>query len=77
MEFALFYTPLDQIIYIFRKSDSRPSLSDSVRYIQTPYLIGTCADKYRSQPNYRTMCLDFSKLLNKLVVKYQPNKGTL
>ena len=32
---------------------------------------------YRIRPNYRTVRLEFSKLLNKLVVKYQPNKGTL
>ena len=32
---------------------------------------------YCIRPNYHTVCLDFSKLLNKLVVRYQPNKGTL
>ena len=32
--------------------------------------------KYRIRPNYRTVCLDFSKLLNKHLVKYQLNKGT-
>ena len=32
---------------------------------------------YRIRPNYRTVHLDFSKLRNKLVVNYQPNKGTL
>ena len=39
-----------------------------------------CIVKYmyvRIRPNYRTVRLDFSKLLNKLVVKYSPNKGTL
>ena len=35
------------------------------------------AFNYRIRPNYRTVRLDFSKLLDKLVVKYQPNKGTL
>ena len=34
---------------------------------------------YRIQPNYHTMCLGFSKMLGKLVVKYMPTytKGTL
>ena len=41
-------------------------------------ILGTfSAKKYRIWPNYHTVRLDFSKLLNKLVVKYQPNKGTL
>ena len=35
--------------------------------------------KYRIQPNYHTVCLGFSKMLGKLVVKYVPTytKGTL
>ena len=32
---------------------------------------------YRIRPNYRTVRLDFPKLLNKLLAKYQRNKGTL
>ena len=32
---------------------------------------------YCIRPNYRTVCLGFSKLLEKPVVKYQPNKGML
>ena len=31
---------------------------------------------YCIRPNYSTVGLDFLKLLNKLVVKYRPNKGT-
>ena len=32
--------------------------------------------RYCIRPNYHTVRLDFSKLLHKLVAKYQPNKGT-
>ena len=36
-------------------------------------------EKYHIQPNYHTVCLGFSKILGKLVVKYVPiyTKGTL
>ena len=40
------------------------------------YLFVEKLKKYRIRPNYRTVRLDFSKLLNKLLVKYQPNRGT-
>ena len=36
-----------------------------------------CRADYRIRPDYHTVRLDFSKLLNKLLVKYPPNKGTL
>ena len=42
-----------------------------------PYSPDLAPCDYCIRPNYRTVRLDFSKLLNKLVVKYQPNKGTL
>ena len=32
------------------------------------------AIKYHIPPNYPTVCLGFSKLLEKLVVKYPPDK---
>ena len=32
---------------------------------------------YCIQPNYHTVLLNFLKILNKLLVKYPPNKGTL
>ena len=31
---------------------------------------------YRIRPNYRTVCLGFSKALGKLAVKYPPNKDS-
>ena len=36
-----------------------------------------CIKNYHIRPNYRTVRLNFSKALGKLVVKYPPNKGTL
>ena len=40
-------------------------------------LVGASSGIYRVRPNYRTVRLNFSKALGKLVVKYPPNKGTL
>ena len=44
---------------------------------QGPHWFSIQYQKYRIRPNYCTVRLDFSKLLKKLAVKYQPNKGTL
>ena len=42
-------------------------------------MLADCKCVYHIRPNYRTMCLDFSKLLGKLVVKYVSTytKGTI
>ena len=48
-----------------------------LRHVRFRYYSFVLSPIYRIRPNYRTVPLDFSKLLNKLVVNYQPNKGTL
>ena len=53
-----------------------PLLSGDMDYIQNFNMSALDILQCRIQPNYRTVRLDFSKLLNKLVVNYQPNKGT-
>ena len=50
-----------------------------MRFTSNQYLQHVFMEKYRIQPNYRTVRLGFSKILGKLAVKYVPpyTKGTL
>ena len=59
---------LDQVTWMFFFSYFAPGYSLELPHTKT----------YRIHPNYRTVYLSFfSKLLEKTVVKYLPNKGML